>query len=89
MTGKGKSMNDPEICKALANHNTAHISEATRIAPHILDRIIAGTHVPEPDEIDALVAWLQGEYYLSGTDFQWNRKRKQKVDPEPLFADVI
>lgn len=83
-------MNQEQIRHALSLHNTAHISEATRIAPHTLQRIIDGSHLPDPEQIDALAGFFNGEYFLCGNDFNWKRNRKSEaaLGTLPLGCDL-
>ena len=76
-------MNETAIRHALSLANTAYVTDATKIAPHILERIVDGA-VPTPEQIDLLYGYFKGEFFLSGTDFNWKRNAPLARDPLPL-----
>lgn len=77
-------MNDSAIRHALSRDNLVRIAEATKIAPHILQRIIDGDYLPSPEEIDALAGYFRGEYSMTGMDSSWTRRPNPNTTTGPL-----
>ena len=82
-------MNEQAIRHALSLANTSFVSDATKIPPHVLERIVDGA-VPTPEEIDLIYGYFRGEFFLSSTGNGWQRStRKVETLPLPLACETV